>query len=493
MTARDKDSRQPDDSPAPLDATLGRNPSTQPGLSTRRLLLSAAGIALRERKTLRGLGLPITNPELAVQSNVTPQPEAAPPAAESGVHVHVPVTPRATTLADTYRLPPSAADAWPDDDASEERSGTVRKPPRQRRRPSTRLLLSAAAIGLLALLMVSAFWQVDVTGRGALRSPGGSRTLVAGLAGTIETIDVRSGAKLRAGQRLLTLRAADTQNELDQARREEAVVAERAHEVEAKRDLHERNATLLRTDLRLLQRRVRNSNAALDGLSHKLADEQPDTEGRNTLNVQIRHAELDRQAQEQQLARTQLQLETLERERSEQLQHAQSDLTLARSKAQWLASSLTRSELRAPVDGDLEGLDVQVGDQVQSHQALASLFTQSTPTSAVVFVEERERSALRIGAPARLEVDQLPSAQFGTLTGHVSGLSAHTANTRELQSNLADGPACRTHCFRVEITLDLSARNRKLLQQLATGAPVTARLSLRQRRVIDLWREWIAD
>jgi membrane fusion protein len=147
---------------------------------------------------------------------------------------------------------------------------------------------------------------------------------------------------------------------------------------------------------------------------------------------------------------------------------------------------LAQTSVNAPSAGRVAGLDARVGDQVQLGQPLVTLVPVTPPTQVVVFAEERDRSFLRIGSPARLAVDQLPVAEFGVLTGNVSSIGAHFASLRERQTTLGEEPTSLHPCYRVEVQLAQTRQNRELLERLSSDALVSVRFSLRQRRPITL-------
>jgi membrane fusion protein len=361
--------------------------------------------------------------------------------------------------------------------------------------PPSWAFFAAVLTGLFAAISFGVVGKMDVTGRGRgiLRSPGGAQTLSAAIGGTVQRLYVHSGDKVSAGQLLVTLDATALRAELQQAMQNLEFVQKRLAELTDHRELHERSLELLRTEAGLTQRRLRSEGDTLQTLTQRSAAYHSLGErgfvartGVDEIREQMRNVERGRLALEQELAQTQLQQVLLQRERNEQLQRARADLDAAQSKRSALEAMLAQTSVRAPSTGRVEGLDARIGDQVQLGQPLVTLVPVTPPTQVVVFAEDRDRAFLRIGSPARLEVDQLPVAEFGVLTGKVSSIGAHFASLRERQTTLGEEPTSPTPCYRVEVQLAQTAKNRALLERLGSGALVSVRFSLRQRRLITL-------
>ncbi|HKU44022.1 MAG TPA: HlyD family efflux transporter periplasmic adaptor subunit [Polyangiales bacterium] len=361
--------------------------------------------------------------------------------------------------------------------------------------PTTWGFFIVMLVGAFAALAVSVFCKIDVTGRGRgiLRSLGGAQTLSAAIGGTVQQLHVHSGDKVVAGQLVLTLDSTALRADLVQAKRQLEFVQKRLQELNDNRELHERSLQLLRTDARLQQRRLRSETDSLQTLSERRSAYSSLGQrgfvaraGVDEISEQLRGVERGRLALEQGLAHTRLQEVELERERREQLQRARSDLEAAQGRLSALETMLAQTSVRAPAEGRIEGLDARAGDQVQVGQPIATLVPLARPTQVVVFAEDRDRAFLRVGSMARLEIDQLPVAEFGVLTGRISAIGAHFASAREQQLTLGDSAVPDKPCYRVEVELAQTDRNQRLLDRLSSGALVTARFSLRERRLITL-------
>lgn len=361
--------------------------------------------------------------------------------------------------------------------------------------PSAGAFVAALLLGLVAALAVGFAFEVEVTGRapGVLRSPGGVQIMAAAIAGTVRQVHARSGDTVEAGQSILVLDAAPLQAERVSAVRDLELARTRLRELEQHRELHERGLQLLRDRAALQERRSRSEAATLETLSERLATYAAlgqrgyvSRASAEDIEEQRRAAERSRLMLEQEGVSTRLEEVTLERERSDQLRSARADLSAAQSRCDALDTLLAQTDLRAPSAGRVEGLEAHAGDEVQPHQALATLVPLAAPSEVVVFADDRDRAFLRVGSSVSLEVDQLPMAEFGVLTGAIRSIGAHFAAPREQQTALGDDAAPRVPCYRVEIALAPTAQNQVLLERLSAGALITARFSLRRRRLITL-------
>jgi hypothetical protein len=123
---------------------------------------------------------------------------------------------------------------------------------------------------------------------------------------------------------------------------------------------------------------------------------------------------------------------------------------------------------------------------VSADDVVARLIPDGTPLTVVSFVPERDRAFLAIGATARIEVDQLPSAEFGAINGRITRIGSDVASAAELREALGDHAQVAGPMVRVELTVTDDAQRQKLLPHLRAGSLVGVRYTLRRRRVITL-------
>jgi HlyD family secretion protein len=122
---------------------------------------------------------------------------------------------------------------------------------------------------------------------------------------------------------------------------------------------------------------------------------------------------------------------------------------------------------------------------VRSGQVVGKIVPREVPFQVVSFLAERDRAFVKQGDTVKLELDQLPYAEFGTLPGTVSRIADDLATPLELQDALGDiRPADPT--YRVEIAVDDRGRRGPPLR---TGMLVSVRYTLRRQRLIVLLLE----
>jgi multidrug efflux system membrane fusion protein len=118
------------------------------------------------------------------------------------------------------------------------------------------------------------------------------------------------------------------------------------------------------------------------------------------------------------------------------LQSAEDRATLeaARARLEAIKLEIARTEIRAPFDGVVEDIDVEIGDYVEAYDQVA-LVVDLDPIEIVVQVTEQDAAGIRVGREAAVRL----------VTGTtVRGTISYVARTGD--------PATRT--FRVEISAD---------------------------------------
>jgi membrane fusion protein len=352
---------------------------------------------------------------------------------------------------------------------------------------------------VLAGLVVSAFLfcllgRVEVTarGRGALRSSGGVLAIQTEVAGVVEEVRVRSGESVSAGEVLVTIDAASIKAALVEAQQRLAFAREKAGAARERRQagyrererLLEERATLAtqriarQEETTARRERERQDYAQLEaggfvGRHQKDdADEGVSEARRNLLALQ------------QELAQARSERTALQAAReTEELALAQ-ELDEARAKLEATRLLLRQTTIVAPRDGVIEAVLVRPGQLLSAGSSVGKLLPPGPPTAAIALVEERHRAFLRVGAPVRLEVDQLPVGEFGALQGRVTRVADDVASPEEVREALgASGEPAAGPQVLVEIAL---ASPPPRQPGLRAGMLVSARYSLRSRRIITL-------
>jgi multidrug efflux pump subunit AcrA (membrane-fusion protein) len=123
------------------------------------------------------------------------------------------------------------------------------------------------------------------------------------------------------------------------------------------------------------------------------------------------------------------------------------------------------------------------------------LVAGGAPSKIIAFLPERDRAFVTSGAEIRVEVEQLPYAEFGTLKGRVDRVATDLASRYEVTEALGEEAQYPGPSYRVELSLLEDDRAKQLSSKLRAGMLVNARFTLRRRRLISLvldpLRRWL--
>jgi multidrug resistance efflux pump len=383
---------------------------------------------------------------------------------------------------------------------SEEGRGLVRVSP-----PWTWALLLAFLSAVGTALLASIFGRVEVNGRarGILRPRSGIRVVIAKLDGTVGQVEARSGQQVKAGNLLVRIEAPPVQAQLLEARRQvesvrrhfkvTAALQDKSHEEQIRRlaarmaRLREQGQSQRRSiaiaELNLqrsmeLERRGVLSRAAVDEAREALAQ-----------------AERQLSQSDQALETASQEWATLEYGRQDSLWQRRQTIQGAEVRAEALAFMLGQTVLEAPEDGTVEAMLVRPGEVVKTGQALCKLIPQHGPLEVVAFLEEKDRAFVRLGDDVRLELDQLPYAEYGTVRARIERISDDLASAFEIHEALGDNPFPNVPTFRVELRLTDTRAVEKAGIPLRSGMLMNARFTLRRQRlitlVLDPLRKWL--
>jgi len=383
---------------------------------------------------------------------------------------------------------------------AEEGRGLVRVSP-----PWTWALLLALLSALGTALAASLVGKVEVNGRGRgiLRPRTGIRVVQAKVDGTVGRIEARSGQQVRAGDVLARIEAPPVQAQLLEARRQlEAVrghyrvttaLQDRAYAEQARRfrgredrlkgqiDSQGQSVALLERNLGrelALEREGIVSAAAADRAREALA------QGRRQL------ARL-----EQSLEQAAQEWAALDHARQESLWQRGQTIRQAEVRAEALGFAAGQALLTAPEEGVVESMLVKPGEGVRAGQAICKLVPQAAPLHVVAFLEEKDRAFVKAGDEVRLELDQLPYAEYGTLRARVERISTDLASPFEIHEALGDNALPDRPTFRVELELTDCAAAARAGVPLRSGMLVHARFTLRRQRLATLvlhpLRKWL--
>jgi multidrug resistance efflux pump len=369
---------------------------------------------------------------------------------------------------------------------------------------STWTFVSLLSMIVLVGLSISVFGRVNINaeGRGILQTPNGVRNVTARLDGVVKHVLVENGDLVEEGQQLLSIDASGLEAQLLDAERQlEAWKARHAQEYQRTQKLQERSMRLLRRRTRIAGQRIVSQRARVARLQEKartfdLLAEKGVTAESDRIDAEdaMESAEREGLALRDERTSSEVQLTGLERAEAQRDAERSQELAMAMAKRDAVARQLTQTVLKAPIAGRIEALTISAGEFVQPGMRVARLVPAGKPVRAVVFVPERERAFLRAGAMARLEVDRLPAGEFGTVQARVEQVSDYLATQEELQRMFGD-ESYRGPVVRVALELLVGGANDRLARQLASGSMVTARIPVRERRIISLvldpLRKWL--
>jgi len=349
---------------------------------------------------------------------------------------------------------------------------------------------------LVAALVMSIAGRVEVTtrGRGVLRPVAGVRTLTSQTAGTVARVEARSGEAVRAGAVLLRIDAPDIQAQILEADRQLEALRTQFSGVAAQQDRHhaeqiesfrarargsEEQIASFRESVRHLERRVAaDATLVAKGLLSELAL----GDSRDAL------AQGQRQlgAAEQALQQTRQELGSIESRRQEDLWQRQQALAAARNRRDSLALLQSQSVVMTPEDGTVEALSVHAGEVVRAGQTIGKLIPASSPLHVVAFLAQRDRAFVNPGDEVRLELDQLPHEEYGTLHARISRIANDLASSSQIHDALGEEQKLEVPSYLVELEItDASAADAARVQ-LGTGALMDVRYTLRRQRLITL-------
>jgi biotin carboxyl carrier protein len=147
--------------------------------------------------------------------------------------------------------------------------------------------------------------------------------------------------------------------------------------------------------------------------------------------------------------------------------------------------ALSQTTIRAAKAGTLDSVLVRRGDAVQAGAIIAKVVS-GVAQQIIGFVPERDRAFLEPGAVARVELTQLPAAEFGVLRATVTRVAKGIASAAEIRDILGDQTSLAGSIYRVDLALDQTARRDRLAAHIRAGSLVNLRYVLRQRSMASL-------
>ena len=155
----------------------------------------------------------------------------------------------------------------------------------------------------------------------------------------------------------------------------------------------------------------------------------------------------------------------------EELRQARSELDAAIAETVDLEIALDRLIVRAPVDGRVDAVPYEVGEQPPAGARLVVLLARDAPY-ARVYVPEPRLAGVRVGAPARIEADALREGVGSeALTGRVRFVSREATFTPHYALSERD-----RHRLAFVAEVELTAESAALARDLPVGLPVRVEL-----------------
>jgi len=355
------------------------------------------------------------------------------------------------------------------------------------------VLLSSLVFACVALAFIC---DVDVTarGRGVLRVRGGIHWVSAQVPGMVVDVAVHSGDEVRKGDVIASLDSASVRAKLLEASERLAVARATLEQAEGRqRELNKQRLARLRDRSDLLARRAESESGSVASLERRLATfDKLSKEGLATPLERGQAAEEHAQAVRaelsirEELAAVRAELASVEAGLEAELWKARAAVREAAAERDGAALAVEQLKVVAPRDGRMEAVLVRTGDTLAAGAPIGKLVPADAVLEVVSFVPERDRAFLEPGKAARVELEQLPVAEFGALSGTVRRIATDIATVAEVREALGEAASTDEAFFRVELTLNDDAQAKKLASYLRSGSMLSIRYPVRKRRAITV-------
>ncbi len=362
--------------------------------------------------------------------------------------------------------------------------------------PWTWALFWSFVVLMVLAFFASVFFHVEVKGygRGVVRPVQGVRTLIAQVSGMVEAVDRRPGDLVSVGDQVLRLDSAPVRGQILEADRQLMVLR-----TEFKRHsamlvtLSSRQEDELRGRVVMLEEQIRSQEGSLLLFDRKVkANERLEKEGMvSTMNVDeareaLAQAKRQANSNRQTLASTLQELASHHARVEDERWKREQDLRDAQNKRDALEFSLDQTRVLAPVEGVVDALLVKPGDVVQPGQVIGRILPKDAPLEVISFLPEKDRAFVHPGDQARIELDQYPYAEFGSVAAKVLRVAGDLASAQELQQALGEGTKPESPAFRVDLQMEDTKRTKIKPGTLRSGMLLHVRFSLRRQRPIAL-------
>lgn len=158
------------------------------------------------------------------------------------------------------------------------------------------------------------------------------------------------------------------------------------------------------------------------------------------------------------------------------------------SESQKIDRIINMKELRAPVAGTIQSVDVTtLGGVVSPTQVLARIVPDDMPLVIEVNLANSDIGFVKIGQPAEIKVDAYPFMQYGALTGMVTQISPDSDEV-SVNNNISASTLASSHSFyRIRIAADKykSGMNSRII--IKPGMTVQADIKTGKRTLIQFF------
>jgi len=341
----------------------------------------------------------------------------------------------------------------------------------------------AAAI-LATALLLGVLVRVEVTGRarGAVVPIGGVRTIDATANGVVAEVFRGRGDRVRAGEPLL--RIVSPQAEAGVVAAEGALAAEQLAPDDDASFIRQREA--LRTRAAIQREQIDSAARSVtlreETMKRRIALHDTGLASGSDVDVEREAVEAARrQLSGARAALVQTSQEMAALEESRDARRRERQVRIAQAAAGRNAAHVPLGQLvvRAGSSGTIESLAARAGDVVATGASLGRIVPDDVPLRIVCFLRQDDRRFVRAGDVARIELDELPKIEFGTIPARVIAISRDLATDADVHEVL-NRPDASGAVYRVELEPVGNAGT------LRTGMLLRARFVLRRERPLAL-------
>ncbi len=370
-------------------------------------------------------------------------------------------------------------------------------PPRFQVSPRWGWILSGVTTAIFALgLLTSILVRVQAHGLapGILKPGEGVRVLNAQAAGVIGETFARSGDLLKPGAPIVDIQPPELQTSLQATEGQLRLLGETSKQFE---DISQR---LAGDQLAAVQSRIHFLNAQVESSIRSVALQEQRLETNKSLMRQgllskaavddsqdlLDQARRQLESTRQALAQSHQDLASFRAAEEKQSLERRQGLEEARIRLESLKLTQSKTVVRSPVEGYLEGMVLKPGESVQAGRPVARIVPVHDPLRVVVFIPEKDRPFLSPGDPVTIQLDAFPFLEFGALQGRIHRIAQDLANPYEVEEafgspRLLPGPA-----FRMEVDLGPGRPKSMGSILLRPGMLLQVRYAVRRQRLISV-------